>query len=183
MDRRPRYLYVADWLDREGRDRLQAVEDKRRHIVNGGIGSRCLQPFRRLTELFEPIVYGGRSRRTPTWKKRTIPTTVESLLHDPAVAGPALIASCFPSSCSRRCSAALCQWLFVPEKTGTVVRILHYFNVPSGAKAGYDVLQRLDPASGAAANTPQTLKGIGVLFVLRPEIGLARGSRRIARVD
>jgi hypothetical protein len=52
----------------------------------GGEGSRCLPPFRRLTELFEPIVYGG--RQPSSANMNDISTTVESLLHEPAVAGP-----------------------------------------------------------------------------------------------
>ena len=73
--------------------------------------------------------------------------------------------------------AALCKWLFVPEKTGAIKRIPStFFNVPSGAKAGYDVLQRLDfPAKRLRRRiSPETLEGVGVLFLLRPEIGLAR---------
>ena len=73
--------------------------------------------------------------------------------------------------------AALLHWLFVPEKTGTVVRMPStFFNVPSGAKAGYDVLQRLDyPATRLRRRiSRETLNGVGVLFVLRPEVGLAR---------
>jgi hypothetical protein len=42
--------------------------------------------FRRLTELFEPIVYGG--RQPTNSNMNDISTTVESLLHEPAVAGP-----------------------------------------------------------------------------------------------
>jgi hypothetical protein len=52
----------------------------------GGEGSRWLQPFRRLTELFEPIVYGGRQPTNAYMDD--ISTTVESLLDDPAVVGP-----------------------------------------------------------------------------------------------
>jgi hypothetical protein len=73
--------------------------------------------------------------------------------------------------------AALLHWLFVPEKTGAILRIPStFFNVPSGAKAAYEVLQRLDfPTTRLRRRiSPQTLKGVGVLFVLRPEIGLAR---------
>ena len=73
--------------------------------------------------------------------------------------------------------AALLHWLFMPEKTGSIVRMPStFFNVPSGAKAGYDVLQRLDyPATRLRRRiSRETLKGIGVLFLLRPEIGLAR---------
>jgi hypothetical protein len=73
--------------------------------------------------------------------------------------------------------AALLHWLFVPERTGTIVRMPStFFNVPSGAKAGYEVLQRLDfPTTRLRRRiSPATLNGIGVLFVLRPEIGLAR---------
>ncbi len=51
-----------------------------------GEGSRCLQPFRRLTELFEPIVYGGRQPTNSNMDD--ISTTVESLLHEPAVDRP-----------------------------------------------------------------------------------------------
>jgi hypothetical protein len=72
--------------------------------------------------------------------------------------------------------AALLHWLLVPEKTGTIMRMPStFFNVPSGAKAGYDVLRRLDfPVTRLRRRiSPQTLQGIGVLFVLRPEISLA----------
>ncbi len=73
--------------------------------------------------------------------------------------------------------AALCKWLFMPEKTGAIKRIPStFFNVPSGAKAGYDVLQRLDfPAKRLRRRiSREALEGVGVLFVLRPEIGLAK---------
>jgi hypothetical protein len=73
--------------------------------------------------------------------------------------------------------AAILHWLLMPEKTGSIERIPStFFNVPSGAKAGYEVLQRLDFRAKRLRRriSPETLKGIGVLFVLRPKIGLAK---------
>lgn len=73
--------------------------------------------------------------------------------------------------------AALLHWLLVPEKTGSIMRMPStFFNVPSGAKAGYEVLQRLDYSTTRLRRriSAKTLDGIGVLFVLRPETGLGR---------
>ena len=83
-----RYLYVAAilWLDREGAIVFKRSKTNADYIAELALGSRCLQPFRRLTELFEPIVYGGRQPTNANMDD--ISTTVESLLHDPAVAGP-----------------------------------------------------------------------------------------------
>jgi hypothetical protein len=51
-----------------------------------------------------------------------------------------------------------------------------FFNVPSGAKAGYEVLQRLDYPTRRLRRriSAKTLEGTGVLIVLRPEFGFAR---------
>jgi hypothetical protein len=54
--------------------------------AKGLIPTSRAQGFRRLTELFEPIVYGGRAPTSSNMDD--ISTTVESLLHEPAVAGP-----------------------------------------------------------------------------------------------
>ena len=73
--------------------------------------------------------------------------------------------------------AALLHWLFVPEKMGAVVRIPStFFNVPSGAKAGYEVLRRLDfsPTRLRRRFSRETLEGVGVLLVLHPLEGLAK---------
>ena len=72
---------------------------------------------------------------------------------------------------------ALLHWLFVPEKAGSIVRIpSSFFNVPSGAKAGYDVLRRLEFSTTQLRRrlSRETLRGVGVLLLLRPEIGLSK---------
>ena len=71
---------------------------------------------------------------------------------------------------------ALGSWLLSPpEKTGGMERQPStLFNVAYGAKAGYQVLDRLGyPVARLRRRIePETLKGIGVLFVLKPWIGL-----------
>ena len=71
---------------------------------------------------------------------------------------------------------ALGSWLLAPpEKTGGMERQPStLFNVAYGAKAGYQVLDRLGyPVARLRRRIePETLKGIGVLFVLKPWIGL-----------
>ena len=73
---------------------------------------------------------------------------------------------------------AVLHWLLAPpEKTGGLLRMPStFFNVGSGAKAAYDVLDELKyPVTRLRRRiSPQSLQGIGVLFILRPIVGLAR---------
>ena len=73
---------------------------------------------------------------------------------------------------------ALLHWLLVPpEKTGGLQRLPStFFNVGSGTKAAYDVLDQLKyPVTRLRRRiSPQSLQGVGVLFILRPNAGLAR---------
>jgi hypothetical protein len=75
-------------------------------------------------------------------------------------------------------SAALLHWLLAPpEKTGGLARLPStFFNVSSGAKAAYDVLDQLQyPVTRVRRRiSADLLDGVGVLFILRPEVGLAR---------
>ncbi len=73
---------------------------------------------------------------------------------------------------------ALLHWLLAaPEKTGGLKRQPStFFNAGSGAKAAYDVLDRLKyPVTRLCRRISRgSLQGVGVLFILRPEMGLAR---------
>ncbi len=74
--------------------------------------------------------------------------------------------------------AAVLHWLLAPpEKTGGFFRMPStFFNVGTGAKAAYDVLDELKyPVTRLRRRiSPQSLDGVGVLFILRPNTGLAR---------
>ena len=73
---------------------------------------------------------------------------------------------------------ALLHWLFAaPEKTGGLERVPStFFNVGSGAKAAYDVLDQLKfPVTRLRRRiSPDSLDEVGVLLILRPTVGLAR---------
>jgi hypothetical protein len=73
---------------------------------------------------------------------------------------------------------ALLHWLLAaPEKVGGLARVPStFFNVASGAKAAYDVLDELKyPITRLRRRiSPQSLLDVGVLFILRPDEGLAR---------
>ncbi len=110
-----KYFYVAAilWLDREGAIVFKRSKTNCDYVAELGRGAGVpalagrvevpiagrgtpiqappkggtpAQDFRRLTELFEPIVYGGRQPTNSNMDD--ISNIVESLLHDPAVAGP-----------------------------------------------------------------------------------------------
>jgi hypothetical protein len=83
-----RYFYVAAivWLDRQGSIVFKRSKTNCDYIAELARRGSSEAPFRRLTELFEPIVYGG--RQPTNTNMSDISTTVESLLHEPAVAGP-----------------------------------------------------------------------------------------------
>jgi hypothetical protein len=74
--------------------------------------------------------------------------------------------------------AALLHWLLAPpEKTGGFERLPStFYNVGTGAKAAYDVLDQLQcPVTRLRRRiSSASLQGIGVLFILRPKEGLAR---------
>jgi hypothetical protein len=103
-----RYFYVAAilWLDRQGWIVFKRSKTNRDYVAElargagvpalagfsaqpppkGGTPAHATgreQGFRRLTELFEPIVYGGREPTNCTMND--ISTTLEELLHEPAV--------------------------------------------------------------------------------------------------
>ena len=73
---------------------------------------------------------------------------------------------------------ALLHWLLAaPEKTGVLERLPStFFNVGTGAKAAYEVLGELkyDVTRLRRRISAESLEGVGVLFVLRPIVGLAR---------
>ncbi len=74
--------------------------------------------------------------------------------------------------------AALLHWLLAaPEKTGGLERLPStFYNVGTGTKAAYEVLDQLKyPVARLRRRiSPQSLQGVGVLFILRPTAGLAR---------
>ena len=83
-----RYFYVAAilWLDRQGWivfKRSKTNGDYVRELARRGPAQGS---FLRLTGLFEAIVYGGRTPNNSHMEE--ISTTVEGLLHEPAVARP-----------------------------------------------------------------------------------------------
>jgi hypothetical protein len=63
-----RYLYVAAilWLDRQGEIVFRASKTNRDYLDELRGRDRLQNPLRRLTRLFEPIVYGGRPATGPT---------------------------------------------------------------------------------------------------------------------
>lgn len=73
---------------------------------------------------------------------------------------------------------ALLHWLLAPpEKTGSIERHPStFFNVGTGAKAAYEVLDELKYRVTCLRRriSAESLQGIGVLFILRPDVGLAR---------
>jgi hypothetical protein len=79
-----KYLYVAAilWLDRQGWIAFQPAKTNREYLGQLRDQGRLQGPFRRLTDGFEAIVYGGRPATGTT--SREMANTVESLLHEPA---------------------------------------------------------------------------------------------------
>jgi hypothetical protein len=74
---------------------------------------------------------------------------------------------------------ALITWLVLPpEKVGEGERLPStFFNVASGTKAAYEVLERLNYPVGRLRHRiePETLESSGTLFLLRPDVTLDRG--------
>jgi hypothetical protein len=83
-----RYFYVAAilWLDRQGWIVFKRSKTNCDYIAELARRGTAQAPFRRLTQLFEPVVYGGNQPTTSTM--HDISNTVEELLHEPAVSGP-----------------------------------------------------------------------------------------------
>ena len=81
--------------------------------------------------------------------------------------------------------AALLHWLLAPpEKTGALERLPStFFNVGFGTKAAYEVLDQLEYPVARLRHriSSQSLQGTGVLFILRPQVGLAR--EEVAALD
>ena len=79
-----RYLYVAAilWLDHEGRIAFRPSKTNRDYIGELQAQAQLQGLFRRLTDGFESVVYGGQSATTST--SHDMAGTVEGLLHAPA---------------------------------------------------------------------------------------------------
>lgn len=81
-----KHLYVAAilWLDRQGWIAFRPAKTNRDYLGELQSRSHLQGPFRRLTEGFESIVYGGQSATASA--ARDMAGTVEGLLHEPVQA-------------------------------------------------------------------------------------------------
>jgi len=81
-----KHLYVAAilWLDRHGWITFRLAKTNQDYLRQLGPHLQLQGLFRRLTEGFESIVYGGQSATVST--TRDMASTVEGLLHEPAQA-------------------------------------------------------------------------------------------------
>ncbi len=79
-----KYLYVAAilWLDRQGWIAFRPAKTNREYLGELRAQGQLQNPFRRLTDGFEAIVYGGRLATMAT--SHEMANTVEGLLHEPA---------------------------------------------------------------------------------------------------
>jgi hypothetical protein len=79
-----RYLYVAAilWLDRQGWIAFRPAKTNREYLGELRMQGQLQGTFRRLTDGFEAIVYGGRPATMTT--SHEMASTVEGLLHEPA---------------------------------------------------------------------------------------------------
>jgi hypothetical protein len=79
-----KYLYVAAilWLHRQGWISFRPSKTNRDYLAELRARPKLQSSYRRLTEIFEPVVYGGQPATITT--THDIANTVESLLHEPA---------------------------------------------------------------------------------------------------
>ncbi len=79
-----KYLYVAAilWLDRQGCIAFRSSKTNRDYLGELGGRERLQAPFRRLTEGFEAIVYGGQPATGVATEDMA--RTIEGLFHEPA---------------------------------------------------------------------------------------------------